>query len=265
MKQPSTPRRIRWPKRVGVRQLAKPAESADADDRGIEEGVVTTRMPSEATITCRDGRLFSFVPAKTALLVIDMQRDFLHPEGMCGLEGEGYLSLRAIIPTVQASLEDARAAGLTVVHTREGYAADLSDLPASRHGGDVGRTGPLGRFLVRGEAGHDFIEELPPAPGEAVIDKPGFSAFFRTDLEDRLKQAGISHLLFSGVTTQCCVLSSLREAVDRGFHCLLLEDCCAALDPAWHQATLDIIASEGNLFGWIADSRTLRAALSESG
>lgn len=222
-------------------------------------------MTGEATITCRDGRSFSFLPAKTALLVIDMQRDFLDPQGMCGLEGEEYLTLRAIIPAVQESLDATRTAGLTVIHTREGYAPNLSDLPASRHGGHVGRTGPLGRFLVRGEAGHDFIEELPPATGEAVLDKPGFGAFFRTDLEDRLKQGGITHLLFSGVTTQCCVLSSLREAVDRGFFCLLLEDCCAALEPAWHQATLDIIASEGNLFGWIATSRALQAALSDSG
>ena len=222
-------------------------------------------MTGEATITCQDGRSFSFRPAKTALLIIDMQRDFLDPQGMCGLEGEAYLQLRAIIPSVQASLEAARAAGLTVIHTREGYAADLSDLPASRHGGHVGRTGPLGRFLVRGEAGHDFIAELPPAPGEAVVDKPGFGAFFRTDLEERLKQAGITHLLFSGVTTQCCVLSSLREAVDRGFFCLLLEDCCAALEPAWHQATLDIIASEGNLFGWITTSAALRNAMLQHG
>ena len=222
-------------------------------------------MTGEATITCRDGRSFSFPPAKTALLVIDMQRDFLDPQGMCGLEGDGYLRLRAIIPALQASVEAARGAGLTVIHTREGYATDLSDLPASRQGGHVGQTGPLGRFLVRGEAGHDFIEELPPAPGEAVIDKPGFSAFFRTDLEERLKRAGITHLLFSGVTTQCCVLSSLREAVDRSFFCLLLEDCCAALEPAWHQATLDIIASEGNLFGWTATSAALRTALLEHG
>ncbi len=221
-------------------------------------------MTNETTITCRDGRSFPFVPAKTALLVIDMQRDFLDPQGMCGLEGEGYLRLRAIIPAVQASLEAARAAGVTVIHTREGYAADLSDLPASRQGGHVGREGPLGRFLVRGEAGHDFIAELPPAPSEAVVDKPGFGAFFRTGLEERLKQAGITHLLFSGVTTQCCVLSSIREAVDRSFFCLLLEDCCAALEPAWHQATLDIIASEGNLFGWVADSRALQAALTKS-
>ena len=220
-------------------------------------------MTSEATITCRDGRLFAFRPEQTALLVIDMQRDFLDPQGMCGVEGEPYERLRAIIPAAQASLTAARRAGLTVIHTREGYAADLSDLPASRHDGTVGKAGPLGRFLIRGEAGHDFIEELQPAAGEAIIDKPGFGAFHRTDLKERLEQAGITHLIFSGVTTQCCVLSSLREAVDRSFFCLLLEDCCAALEPHLHQASLDIIAGEGNLFGWIARSDALREALAE--
>ncbi len=220
-------------------------------------------MAKEAEVTCRDGRRFSFPPDRTALLVIDMQRDFLDPRGMCGLEGEGYLRLRAIIPTLQTALKAARGAGITVIHTREGYGPDLSDLPASRHGGGIGESGPLGRFLIRGEAGHDFIEELKPPSGETVIDKAGFSAFFRTGLEERLKAAGITHLLFSGVTTQCCVLSSLREAVDRDFYCLLLEDCCAALEPSWHQASLDIIASEGNLFGWIADSQALQSALAD--
>ena len=221
-------------------------------------------MANKPEVICSDGRRFSFPPDRTALLVIDMQRDFLDPRGMCGLEGEGYLRLRAIIPTLRATLEAVRGAGTTIIHTREGYGHDLSDLPASRHGGGIGESGPLGRFLIRGEAGHDFIEELPPAPGETVIDKAGFSAFFRTGLEEHLRAAGISHLLFSGVTTQCCVLSSLREAVDRDFYCLLLEDCCAALEPSWHQASLDIIASEGNLFGWIARSDALREALAET-
>ncbi len=207
------------------------------------------------SVACRAGRTYAFDPASTALLVIDMQKDFLAPEGMCGQLGEDLSALTAIVPRISRLLDAARAAGLTVIHTREGYAPDLSDVhPLKRERDGPGTPGPLGRFLIRGEAGHDFIEELRPAPGEAVIDKPGFGAFYRTDLEAQLTAQGITHLILTGVTTQCCVFSTLREAVDRGFWCLLLEDCCAAFDPADQAATLQIVQSENHLFGWIAES-----------
>ncbi len=170
--------------------------------------------------------------------------------------------LREIVPTVVALLEAARRAPLSVIHTREGYAPDLSDmhgLKRDRHG--AGEGGPLGRFLIRGEYGHDFIDECRPVTGETVIDKPGFSAFYKTGLEDLLRAQSVSHLIVAGVTAQCCVLSTIRAAVDRGFYCLLLADACAAFEPELHRATLDIIQGETHLFGWIADSAELIAAL----
>lgn len=213
-------------------------------------------------VACWDGRTYGFAPASTALVVIDMQRDFLAPGGLCDQQGENIAQLAPIVPRIQRVLAAARDSGLQVIHTREGFAPDLSDLPALRRERDsVGRAGPLGRFLIRGEAGHDFIDELAPLPGETVIDKPGFSAFHRTTLEADLLEAGITHLILSGVTSQCCVHSTLREAVDRGFYCLVLEDCCAAFDPALHEAALVIMQGEDHLFGWIAGSENLRTAL----
>ena len=203
-------------------------------------------------VVCRDGLHFGFDPARTALVVIDMQRDFLDPQGMCAVEGDDISALRAIIPTVGALQQAARDAGMMLIHTREGYAPDLSDVHAlKRDRGSIGESGPLGRFLIRGESGHDFIPELRPQADETVIDKPGFGAFYRTELEAVLRQREITHLVFAGVTTQCCVLSSLREAVDRGFYCLTLEDACAAVSPALHEAALTTIAGEGHLFGWV--------------
>lgn len=213
-------------------------------------------------VPCTAGRIYSFDSAGAALVVIDMQRDFLAPDGMCGVLGENVDRLRPIIPRVQAVLSAARSRDMTIVHTREGYAPDLSDVHALKRERDsVGQAGPLGRFLIRGEAGHDFVDELRPHAGETVIDKPGFSAFFRTDLEAILARAGVSHVVLCGVTTQCCVQSTLREAVDRGFYCLTLADCCAAFDPRLHAATLETIQGEGNLFGWITQSHDLLSAL----
>ncbi len=219
------------------------------------------------SISCAHGRSFDFVPQRTALIVIDMQRDFLAPEGASGVSGFDLTPLRAIIPRVQNVLSAARQSGLRVCHTREGHRSDLADLPeATRRrsleaGAEIGAAGPLGRFLVRGEFGHDFIDELQPVAGEAVIDKPAYGAFHATDLEHILRSQGVTHLMLAGVTTQCCVHSTLREAVDRGFSCLTLEDCCASFVPSLHEATLQIIASEAHLFGWIANSESLLAAL----
>jgi len=214
------------------------------------------------SVPCWQGLSYSFDPARTAFLAIDMQRDFLDAGGMCAELGEDVSGLRATVPIVTDLLDAARRASLTVIHTREGYAPDFSDmheLKRARH--SVGQTGPLGRFLIRGEAGHDFVDECRPLGGETVIDKPGFSSFYKTGLEALLRGKDISHLVIAGVTAQCCVLSTIRAAVDRGFHCLLLADACAALDAKLHRATLDIIQGENHLFGWIADSAELIAAL----
>lgn len=138
----------------------------------------------------------------------------------------------------------------------------MSDVSAYRRSLDyVGRPAPLGPFLLRGQSGHEFVPDVAPAAGETVIDKPGFSAFYASPLDGILRDAGITHLLFAGVTTQCCVHSTLRDAVDRGYWCLTVEDCCAASEPDMHAITLRIIASEGHLFGWIADVDAVAAAM----
>lgn len=219
-------------------------------------------MPPLISVPCWQGLSYSFDPAQAAFLAIDMQRDFLVEGGICAQAGEDISGLRATVPTVAGLLDAARRASLTVIHTREGYAPDLSDVHGlKRARQSVGRAGPLGRFLIRGEYGHDFIDECRPLDGETVIDKPGFSAFYKTGLEDLLRGKDISHLIVAGVTAQCCVLSTIRAAVDRGYYCLLLADACAALDPGLHRATLDIIQGENHLFGWIADSAQLIEAL----
>jgi nicotinamidase-related amidase len=219
-------------------------------------------MPASISVPCWQGLSYAFDPARAAFLAIDMQRDFLAEGGMSAEQGEDIAALGATVPVVAGLLEAARRARLTVIHTREGYAPDLSDVPdlkRERYG--VGGVGPLGRFLIRGESGHDFIDECRPLDGETVIDKPGFSAFYKTGLEELLRGKNIHHLIIAGVTAQCCVLSTIRAAVDRGFYCLLLADACAAFDSGLHRATLDIIQGEDHLFGWIADSANLIEAL----
>lgn len=213
-------------------------------------------------IECWGGRRFEFAAESAALLVIDMQRDFLEPDGMAAFEGEDISQLRGVVPTVATITAAARRHRIRVIHTREGYAPDLSDVSAMKaERGSVGNRGPLGRFLIRGEPGHDFAPGLEPAAGELVIDKAGFSAFYQTDFEAQLRSAGIDHLIICGITTQCCVHSTLRDAVDRGFYCLTVADACAAIDPEVHAATLRIIQAENHLFGWIADSAAVLAAL----
>jgi len=195
-----------------------------------------------------------------ALVVIDMQRDFLEPGGYIGQSGVDVSVLRAAIPNVRRLIAAARAAGVTVIHTREGHRPDLSDLTpvkrrrAARAGAAIGSAGPLGRLLVRGEPGHAIIEELSPLEGETVIDKPGFGAFYATDLELVLRRAGISQLTLAGVTTDICVHSTLREAVDRGFDCVTVGDACAAGDPAIHAAMLACIDGEGGILGRVAST-----------
>lgn len=214
------------------------------------------------TVACTQDRAYTFAAESAALLVIDMQRDFLDDDGMCKQLGESIDALRAIIPGLASVLEAARRSRITVIHTREGYAPDLSDMHPLKRERYAGRSeGPLGRFLIRGEPGQDIIPELYPRDGEPVIDKPGFGAFYRTDLEEILEQRGISHLILTGITTQCCVQSTLREAVDRGFYCLTLSDCCAAIDDELHAAAISLICGENHLFGWISGSSELLDAL----
>ncbi|HTC51946.1 MAG TPA: cysteine hydrolase [Steroidobacteraceae bacterium] len=193
--------------------------------------------------------------ATTALVVIDMQRDFLDPRGYIGQSGVDVEVLRAPIPNVRRLLEAARAADIRIIHTREGHRPDLADLNpakarrAARVGAAIGSRGPLGRLLVRGEPGHEIIDELLPLPSEVVIDKPGFGAFYATDLELVLRAWGVTALTLSGVTTDVCVHSTLREAVDRGFECQTVGDACAAADTGLHEAMLRCIAGEGGILG----------------
>ena len=199
-------------------------------------------------------------PRASALLVIDMQRDFLDPLGYVAQTGVDVSILRRTIAPVRRLLAAARAATIPVIHTREGHRADLSDLTvfkqrrAAGSGAPIGSVGPLGRLLVRGEPGHAIIADVAPLPGETVIDKPGFGAFYATDLELILRAAGISSLTIAGVTTDICVHSTLREAVDRGFDCTTVADACAAGDPAVHAAMLACIAGEGGILGRVLDT-----------
>jgi len=212
---------------------------------------------------------FSFELAHTALLIIDMQRDFVEPGGFGETLGNDVSLLQAIVPTVRAVLLAWREAGGYVVHTREAHAADLSDCPpAKRLRGNpslrIGDVGPMGRILVAGEPGNAIIPELAPVDGELVIDKPGKGAFYATDLMAQLTQRGITHLVVMGVTTEVCVQTSMREANDRGFDCLLVEDGTESYFPAFKAATLDMIRAQGAIVGWTAPSAALFAALTAS-
>lgn len=196
--------------------------------------------------------------SRSALLVIDMQRDFCSAGGYAAQAGLDVTRLSSVISNIRLMLDAARAAGMAVVHTREGHLPDLSDCPPEKlrrsraAGAEIGSMGPLGRLLVRGEYGHDFIDELQPVAGELVIDKPGYGAFFRTSLQDELQRLGITRLLLCGVTTEVCVHSTLREAVDRGLRCVLVSDGCAASDPALQAPALQMVRVEGGIFGELA-------------
>ena len=199
------------------------------------------------------------VPERTALIIIDMQRDFCHPGGYVASMGYDVTPVLKIVPNVMDLLERMRSWGGLVVHTREGHRPDLSDVSPhkmwrSKNGGArIGAAGPLGRLLVRGEPGWEIISELEPKEREIVIDKIGYSAFWGTDLEAILRQRSINKLVLAGVTTDVCVHSTLRDAVDRGYECLLVSDACASTKMENHRAALDTITTEGGIFGAVAD------------
>ncbi len=204
--------------------------------------------------------------ARTALVIIDMQRDFLEPGGFGAALGNDVSLLAAAIEPIRAVLQAARQRGMLVIHTREGHRPDLSDAPPLKvERGDpatrIGAPGPMGRILVRGEPGHDIIPQLYPATGEPVIDKPGKGAFYQTDLELMLKNRGIDTLLVCGVTTEVCVNTTIREANDRGFRCIALSDGCASYFPEFHVAGLAMIKAQGGIFGWVSDSAKAVAAI----
>ncbi|MCA3130829.1 MAG: cysteine hydrolase family protein [Betaproteobacteria bacterium] len=209
---------------------------------------------------------FAFQPASTALLVIDMQRDFIEPGGFGAALGNDVSRLGGIVPTVRRLLEVCRAAGLTIIHTREAHRPDLADCPpAKRNRGApslrIGDTGPMGRILVAGEPGAAIIDAVAPLPGEIVIDKPGKGAFYATALPELLRHRGISHLVFAGVTTEVCVQTTMREANDRGYDCLLVEDATESYFPEFKRATLEMIRAQGGIVGWTARCNAVEAAL----
>ena len=208
--------------------------------------------------------------ARSALVIIDMQRDFLEPGGFGAALGNDVSLLAAAIEPIRNVLSAARQTGILVFHSREGHRPALADAPPLKvERGDpatrIGAPGPLGRILVRGEPGHDIIPQLYPIAGEPVIDKPGKGAFYQTDLELMLKNRGIDTLMVCGVTTEVCVNTTIREANDRGFRCIALSDCCASYFPEFHAVGLAMIKAQGGIFGWVADSGKAIAAIAAYG
>lgn len=209
-----------------------------------------------------------FDPTAAALVIIDMQRDFCDPAGYMGSRGDDVRAAQALIPRIVALRAAARSAGMRVVYTREGHHPDLGDLPASKRaktrgaGAEIGSAGALGRLLVRGEVGWDLVPELAPATGEAVIDKPGTGAFYATDLEHRLRVQGVTQVVLVGVTTGVCVSTTAREASDRGFHVLVLSDCCAEPDPRTHEIALELLQVESGYIAAVTETAAFVDVLS---
>jgi len=220
---------------------------------------------STATLSAEPFAL-PFDPAKSAVIMIDMQRDFLEPGGFGETLGNDVSLLQAAVGPCQDVLKAARAKGILVIHTREGHRPDLSDAPPAKveRGAPskrIGDPGPMGRILIRGEAGHDLVSELYPVEGEPVIDKPGKGAFHQTDLMQMLQNKGIDTLFVCGVTTEVCVHTTIREGNDRGFRCVAIGDACASYFPEFHRVGLEMIKAQGGIFGWVSDSAALSAAL----
>ena len=209
---------------------------------------------------------FTLDPAHTALIVIDMQRDFIEPGGFGEALGNDVSLLRKIVPTVGRLIDAFRIAGLPIIHTRECHKPDLSDLPKAKQlrgkpSMRIGDPGPMGRILIAGEPGADIVPELSAKPGEIVLDKPGKGAFYGTPLSSILAERAITHLVFAGVTTEVCVQSTMREANDRGFDCLLAEDATESYFPEFKKATIDMIRAQGAIVGWTATVDQISTAL----
>jgi biuret amidohydrolase len=220
---------------------------------------------STTTIDAEPGPL-AIALEKTALVVIDMQRDFLQPGGFGEALGNDVGRLAAAVGPCRALLEGLRQRRVLIIHTREGHRPDLSDAPRAKveRGAPrlrIGDPGPMGRILIRGEPGHDIVPELAPRSGEPVIDKPGKGAFFATDLHAILQARGIENLIVCGVTTEVCVHTTVREANDRGYRCLVPGDACGSYFPEFHEVGLRMIKAQGGIFGWVSDSQRILAAL----
>jgi nicotinamidase-related amidase len=212
---------------------------------------------------------FEFDPRTTALLVIDMQRDFVEPGGFGEALGNDVTPLTAVIGPCRRMLDAAREREMLVIHTREGHAPDLADCPPSklvRGRGDkrIGDLGPMGRILVRGERGHGIVDELAPLKGEVVVDKPGKGAFCATDLDLILHNRSIRSLIVCGVTTEVCVNTTVREANDRGYECVVLSDCVGSYFPEFQRVALEMIKAQGGIFGWVSDSKRALVALASA-
>jgi nicotinamidase-related amidase len=205
-------------------------------------------------------------PVRTALIIIDMQRDFLEPGGFGESLGNDVSLLARTIGPCATLLDTVRRGDITVIHTREGHLPDLSDVPQAKlergpPGKRIGDAGPMGRILVRGEPGQDIVRELYPRDGETVIDKPGKGAFYATGLQQLLEERGIESLIVCGVTTEVCVHTTVREANDRGYRCIVAADCCGSYFPEFHETALRMVKAQGGIFGWVADSSRILAAL----
>jgi nicotinamidase-related amidase len=219
-------------------------------------------------MTTIDARPFAFDldRGRCALIVIDMQRDFIEPGGFGASLGNDVGRLQAIVPTVALLIDGFRRAGLPIYHTRECHRPDLSDLPPAKlsrgkPSARIGEHGPMGRILIAGEPGADIVPELRPVPGEPVIDKPGKGAFYATPLADMLSRQGVTQLVFAGVTTEVCVQTTMREANDRGFECLVAEDATESYFPAFKKAAIDMITAQGAIVGWAAPTKAVLEAL----